>query len=112
MQNCLEYPDRPCYGLNRAKDLEDRFNAVNEKNTITHREIFERLRELEISQAETKTQYGNIMESLGAIKSDVSGLKSKPGKRWEALVAAIISAVVSAAASSFVTQIIMMGGKI
>ena len=41
-----------------------------------------------------KTQYGHIMETLVSIKSDVAELKSKPGKRWESIVGALISAFV------------------
>lgn len=94
MPQCAEYPERHCYGLEKAKELEERLAAINEKNTETHREIYDRLRKLEIDQAETKTQYGHIMETLVSIKSDVAELKSKPGKRWESIVAALISALV------------------
>ena len=34
------------------------------------------------------------METLVSIKSDVAELKSKPGKRWESIVGALISALV------------------
>ena len=95
--HCLEYPERPCYGLDKARELEERYNADTKKNTETHREIFDRLRLLEIDQAETKTQYGHIMETLGSIKSDVADLKGKPGKRWEGIVDKVIFAVVGAA---------------
>ena len=94
MPQCAEYPECHCYGLEKAKELEERLAAINEKNTETHREMYDRLRKLEIDQAETKTQYGHIMETLVSIKSDVAELKSKPGKRWESIVAALISALV------------------
>ena len=95
-QQCLDYPDRPCYGLEKAKELEERINNDTAKNTETHREMYDRIRQLEIEQAETKTQYGHIMETLGAIKADVAELKSKPAKRWENVVDKIIFAVVGA----------------
>lgn len=94
MPQCAEYPERHCYGLEKVKEFEERLAAINEKNTETHREMYDRLRKLEIDQAETKTQYGHIMETLVSIKSDVAELKSKPGKRWESIVAALISALV------------------
>ena len=95
-QQCLDYPDRPCYGLEKARELEERINNDTKMNTETHREMYERIRLLEIEQAETKTQYGHIMETLGAIKADVAELKSKPAKRWENVVDKIIFAVVGA----------------
>ena len=95
-QQCLDYPDRPCYGLEKAKELEERINNDTKRNTETHREMYERIRLLEIEQAETKTQYGHIMETLGAIKADVAELKSKPAKRWENVVDKVIFAVVGA----------------
>lgn len=94
MPQCLEYPERPCYGLEKARELEERLESINAKSTDTHREMYDRLRKLEIDQAETKTQYGHIMETLVSIKSDVAELKSKPGKRWESIVGALISALV------------------
>jgi len=105
MPQCAEYPERHCYGLEKAKELEERLAAINEKNTETHREMYDRLRKLEIDQAETKTQYGHIMETLVAIKSDVTELKSKPAKRWESVIAAIIAAVVGGLATFALMQI-------
>ena len=95
-QQCLEYPDRPCYGLEKARELEERVMNDTKKNTETHREMYDRIRLLEIEQAETKTQYGHIMETLGVIKADVTELKSKPAKRWENVVDKVIFAIVGA----------------
>ena len=106
MPQCLEHPERPCYGLEKARELEERLESVNAKNTDTHREMYDRLRKLEIDQAETKTQYGHIMETLVSIKSDVAELKSKPAKRWESVIAAIIAAL----AGGIVTFVLMQIG--
>lgn len=93
-QQCLDCPDRPCYGLEKARELEERINNDTKKNTETHREIYERVRKLEIDQTETKVQYAHIMETLGSIKADLADLRSKPGRRWESIVAAALSALV------------------
>ena len=106
MPQCAEYPERHCYGLEKAKELEERLAAINEKNTETHREMYDRLRKLEIDQAETKTQYGHIMETLVSIKADMAELKSKPAKRWESVIAAIIAAL----AGGIVTFVLMQIG--
>ena len=106
MPQCAEYPERNCYGLEKAKELEERLAAINDKNTETHREMYDRLRKLEIDQAETKTQYGHIMETLGGIKADMAELKSKPAKRWESVIAAIIAAL----AGGIVTFVLMQIG--
>ena len=97
MQQCAEHPERPCRGLDKARELEEQLNLDRQRNTATHREMFDRLRKLEIDQAETKTQYGHIMETLVSIKSDVAELKAKPGHRWESIVDKIIFAAVGAA---------------
>ena len=106
MPQCLEHPERPCYGLEKARELEERISSINEKNTETHREMYDRLRKLEIDQAETKTQYGHIRETLGGIKADMAELKSKPAKRWESVIAAIIAAL----AGGIVTFVLMQIG--
>lgn len=106
MPQCLEHPERPCYGLEKARELEERLESVNAKNTDTHREMYDRLRKLEIDQAETKTQYGHIMETLVSIKADMAELKSKPAKRWESVIAAIIAAL----AGGIVTFVLMQIG--
>ena len=98
-QICLEDPNRPCYGLEKARELEFRFQEAEAKNSDSHREIYERIRRLEIDQAEVKTEYGHIMETLGAIKADVADLKSKPARRWDGVVDKGIAALVGAFAA-------------
>lgn len=93
-QQCLEYPERPCYGLEKARELEDRINMEAKKNSESHKEIYGRVSKLETSYATITTQYGHIMEMLGGVKADVAELKSKPGKRWESVVEKALFAVI------------------
>ena len=58
--------------------------------------MYDRIRQLEISSAKTDTQYGQIMETLGALKTDIADMKAKPAKRWENVVDKVIFAVVGA----------------
>ena len=48
--------------------------------------MYDRIRQLEIANAKTDTQYGQIMETLGALKVEISALKEKPARRWESII--------------------------
>lgn len=44
--------------------------------------------------ATVTTQYSNIADRLAAISADLNSIKEHPGKRWEAVVAALITGLV------------------
>ena len=67
--------------------------------------MFTRIRAVEIAQAETKTEYGHIMELLGSMKADISSLKEKPAKRWDGLVDKVLWLVVGAVLAYAMTGI-------
>ena len=68
----------------RLDILIPRFEKMNETINNTNL-IVERL----------KTNYENLDSKVNVIATDVQNLQSQPGKRWDALVAAIIATVVS-----------------
>lgn len=79
--------------------LEPRVAALeraNEQHGKTHREIFQRMNEVERDNAVQAAQYKAITDTLGEIKATVDGLAAKPGKRWEALVGCVLSALAGA----------------
>lgn len=68
----------------RLDNLIPRFEKMNE--TINNTNIIvERL----------KTNYENLDRKVNVIAADVQGLQAQPGKRWEAIIAAIIATAVS-----------------
>lgn len=105
MENCVLDPQRECLGLAKTALLEKQLVEHREHSRKDHAEMFDRIRMLEIAQAETKTQYGQIMESLGALRADINELKSKPTKRWDAVVDKVLLGVISAIVMYIMTQI-------
>lgn len=105
MENCILDPQRECLGLAKAALLKKQLAEHRENSRKDHADMFDRIRMLEISQAETKTQYGQIMESLGALRADINELKSKPSKRWDAVVDKILLGVIGAIVVYIMTQI-------
>ena len=64
MESCVLDPQRECLGLTKTALLEKQLVEHREHSRKDHAEMFDRIRLLEIAQAETKTQYGQIMESV------------------------------------------------
>lgn len=77
----------------RLKRLED----DSERNSAQHREFYNAFKELEKQNTRTEERYNTILTALAETKTAIEELKGKPAKRWDALVAAIISAVVGIA---------------
>ena len=95
---CTDNP-RDCPLVPRVEALE----RANEQHGSTHREVFDRLRALETSDAVQKEQYNTILEKLDGLTSrhdelnrKLSELEGKPGKRWEGLVEKALWAVCAA----------------
>lgn len=89
----------PCVMTARIEALE----RANEQHGSTHRELFDRLRELERLEGIQGEQYKNILEKLDnltrrhdELNRKLGELESKPGKRWESLVEKAIWAVAAA----------------
>ena len=100
-EKCILDPSRECLGLAKARMLEKLVEEHREKSSKDHHEMYDRIRQLEIANAKTDTQYGQIMETLGTLKAEISTLKEKPARRWESIITAIINNVVSFALGMF-----------
>ena len=105
MTNCIIDPQKECIGLAKAELIEKQLSEHKENSRKDHAEMFNRIRMLEIAHAETKTQYGQIMESLGALRADINDLKSKPSKRWDTIVDKVLIGVIGAIVVYIMTQI-------
>ena len=75
-----EVADRSLRNEGRIKKLESEHQALTE---------------LAISVKELATDQVNMKDDIAEIKTDVKALTEKPGKRWDAIVAAVVTALVA-----------------
>lgn len=122
---CILDPERDCIGKAEAAKLEGRLSALEEvvaqnreavksnhdNASKTHKEFFNRIRELEKAEAIRGEQYKTILEkldtltaSIAKVTSSVSDIQAEPGKNWKdfkgkvswAVAGAIIAAIMAA----------------
>lgn len=84
--------DRPCPLLPRLTALE----KFQEQHNATHRNMYDRIRELEKSDAVQAESFKAINDKLDKLLAWQEEQRSRPGKRWEALVEKALWAVVAA----------------
>ncbi len=96
-----------CPVAEKVSRLEEQLDEYQAQNGDSHREIYGRLNTLESTSAVQGTRFDFIIEKLDNLTRSVEEIKQKPAKRWEAVVAAIISAVVSG-----VVVFLLAGGRI
>lgn len=87
---------------------EQRISALEkdvERNSNQHREFYNSFKELEKRDAVTGERYGTILSTMAEMKTAIEDMKAKPGKRWESVIAAVITGVVA-----FVLGLVLRGG--
>ena len=102
-EKCILDPQRDCLGLQKANMLEKQMDQWREQSRNTHKELFDRIRELEKVESARNEQYDNIMEKLDTLTKSmaevtvkVADITTRPGKRWDAIVDKAIWAVLAA----------------
>lgn len=73
---CLINPERDCYGLLKAQELEKDLIELRRQNSNSHERIFTRLGEVEKQGSVQEVQYKNLLEKLGNLSSDLNELKA------------------------------------
>lgn len=58
--------------------------------------LYSRTNKAEVNQARITEKLDNVLVELGRVRESIESLKSKPGKRWESLIMAIIAALAGA----------------
>ena len=58
--------------------------------------LYRRANKADVSQAKITEKLDNMLYELGRVRESIESLKSKPGKRWESLIIAIIGALAGA----------------
>ena len=91
--SCLLNPEQECYGLIKAKEIEEEMQNLRTYNDRSHKEVFDRLALLEAHNKVQDAHYAHIIEKLTDITNKLSGLSDriaviehKPGKRWDSMV--------------------------
>lgn len=85
--------EHECVMQARIEALEDKFDRTRD----THKEFYDRIRELEKNDAVRDEQYGTIIDKLDGLTQTVQVITAKPGKRWDAVVDKLIFAAIGAA---------------
>lgn len=75
-EKCLINPERDCYGLIKAMEVEKDLNELRASNSKSHERFFERLEEIERNDSVREVQYSNLLEKLGDLSGDLSELKT------------------------------------
>lgn len=86
-------PDTPdVFNLDqRVKRLEDDRHSMQTEI----KDARTRIEQLLIDQAVQGAQYANILQEIKSLRTDFATLKDRPGRRWDVVVAAVITGIVS-----------------
>ena len=86
--------EKNCVLASRVDRLEEDIRSEKESRQKDHKEYYDLIRDMESNQAVSKEKLETIENKIDGLDGKMDTLLSKPGKRWEAVVAAVISAVV------------------
>lgn len=89
-----EHCETNCSLSVRVDRLEKDFESEKEARSKSHAEFYDRIRKLESAQAVNETKLDTIVEKLDSISVDLTTIKEKPSKRWDTVIAAIITGIV------------------
>ena len=116
-EKCILDPQRDCLGLQKAEMLEKQMDQWKDQSRITHKEFFDRIRELEKSLAVQDQQYKTILEKLdklettiGTVASSVSAIEEEPAKNWKDLKGKILWAVVGGIVMAILAALLSLIG--
>ena len=83
-----------CSAAARVETLERQLQTEKAERSRAHEKIYDRLGELERGMTAVTTQYSQIISQLASMSADLNTLKERPSRRWESVVAALITGVV------------------
>ena len=95
-EKCSFDRERDCLGLQKANMLEAQMKEWREAARKTHKELYDRTRDLEKSDAKREEQYETIIEKLDDLLSWKKDEQAAPGERWKAIVDKVIMLVLGA----------------
>lgn len=80
----------------RVEALKEEFNAHRANSSKTHKELFQRLNELERAEAAQEKHFEIVNEKLDKLIEWQENQLDKPAKRWDGLVEKALWAVCAA----------------
>ena len=80
----------------RVDALKEEFNAHRANSSKTHKELFQRLGELERAEAAQEKHFETVNEKLDKLLDWQENQMEKPARRWESIVEKAIWAVCAA----------------
>lgn len=89
----------------RVERLEDDLKTEKDRRQKTHKEFYDRIQALENRQSVNQEKLETIESKIDSMDGKLDALLQKPGKRWEAVVAAAISAVVAGLAAYLLARV-------
>lgn len=90
-----------CIMQSRVEALEKKMDRASD----THKEFYNRIRELEQNGAVQEERYNTIIEKLDGLTATVAEITSKPAKRWDTAVDKVVFAVLAAVIAFFLAKI-------
>ena len=82
-ENCSP---KDCPVSARVDALKEEFNTYRSNSSRTHKEMFDRLNELERAEAAQEKHFETVNEKLDKLIEWQENQRDKPGRRWESLV--------------------------
>lgn len=80
----------------RVDALKEEFNSYRANSSATHKEMFQRLGDLEKVEAAQEKYFETVNEKLDKLIAWQENQRDKPGKRWDGLVEKAVWAVCAA----------------
>lgn len=89
----------------RIKALEERFESFMKCNETAHAKLHDKIDRISEIVVRNDEKYNSIITLLTEVRQDISSLKGKSGKRWEAVVTGVIVAGLSTGLGYFIGQL-------
>lgn len=100
--------ENKCVNEHRFHQIEADLKELREKNSADHKEFYNRIESTEKAMVESMSDRKHINEKLDKIDLNVEALMQKPVKRYDTVVAGIITAVVGALVGFLLSGVIPM----
>ncbi len=95
-----------CINEQRIIALEKNLEESKQKNSLDHRKFFERIEQSEKSMIESQSDRHNIRNKLEEISDDVKTIMQTPAKRYETIIASILTGVIGAVIGFIISGIL------
>ena len=86
--------DTSCVNEHRFKQIEEDLKQLRERNSVEHKEFYNRIEKTEKDMVESESDRKHINVKLDEIDANVKSLMQKPEKRYDAIVTGIITTVI------------------